>query len=304
MTAYALFQAGLLEGDYHPRVTAYYFKQWESFEMAFHRHSDTEIMYIISGHCRVDLQARGRIESVLLKKGEFIMLNADIPHRLIVEEGTPCRMLNVEFRFGRCGRDERFPSVRTLADEDAMLRRLLGLARTHLILRDPDEVYQILKSLVLELDGKEQRSLLLIRLQMMQLLIRIARLQRSAEESRQPHADHYVRQCIEYMHHHYDCDIKVKDIAAAVSLHPGYLHRIFRAHTGSTLTEYLTALRIEKAKMLLHTDIPILDVADYVGVGSRQYFHSLFKKQTGLTPTAFRKSILAQALRGEQSDDF
>ncbi|SDD01645.1 AraC-type DNA-binding protein [Paenibacillus sp. UNCCL117] len=304
MAEQSLFQAGLLEGDYHPRVRAYYFKQWISFQMAFHQHADTEIMYIISGHCRVDLQQGKHIERVLLKKGEFILLNADIPHRLIVEDGLPCRMLNIEFRFEPCRPDDPFPSVRLLSAQDEPLGRLLAAGLAHIVLRDPDEVYHLLKSLVLELDGKDKNSRLLIRLQMMQLLIRIARLQRSAEDSRQPHADYYIRQCVEFMHHNYDRDIRVKDIAAAVSLHPGYLHRIFRTQTGRSLTGYLTDLRIEKAKMLLHTDIPILDVADYVGVGSRQYFHSLFKKQTGLTPTEFRRSIRAEARVPERSDDF
>ena len=58
-----------------------------------------------------------------------------------------------------------------------------------------------------------------------------------------------------------------------------------------SITEYLTELRVEKAKMLLaRTDVPIIEVADYIGLNSRQYFSMLFKKMTGMSPAAYRKS--------------
>jgi YesN/AraC family two-component response regulator len=64
--------------------------------------------------------------------------------------------------------------------------------------------------------------------------------------------------------------------------------------------EYLTAIRMEKAKMLLlRTDIPATDIPDYVGVGSRSYFHALFKKHTGMTPVEFRRSIDTHQWRDE-----
>ena len=101
-----------------------------------------------------------------------------------------------------------------------------------------------------------------------------------------------MRQATEYIHQHYDCDIQAKDIAAVVNLHPVYLQRIFKSNMNQTLTEYMAELRIEKAKMLLaRTDVPIIEIADYVGFNSRQYFSALFKKHTGYSPAAYRKSV-------------
>ena len=144
-----------------------------------------------------------------------------------------------------------------------------------------------------------------------QLVLAIARLHGESGAQGNHSADLYVKKSVEYMHHNYDRDIQVKDIAAAVSLHPGYLHRIFRAHHGKTLTGYLTELRMEKAKMLLReTDIAIADICDYVGVGSRQYFHAMFKKYTGQTPIAYRNAVDTQILDSRdsrwnnKSDDF
>jgi AraC-like DNA-binding protein len=43
--------------------------------------------------------------------------------------------------------------------------------------------------------------------------------------------------------------------------------------------------------LLARTDIPIAEIADYAGFNSRQYFSELFRKMTGTTPAAFRKSV-------------
>ncbi|MFC5450325.1 AraC family transcriptional regulator [Paenibacillus aestuarii] len=289
-----LFPLDLLERDLHPHVVAYYFKQWNGFQMPFHRHDAAEIMYAMTGSCIVEIrEGTAQPECVSLKKGEFIMLDANVPHRLLVDEATPCRMLNLEFRF----RDSTgvLPSIRQLAGAETVLADLLQVAASYLVLRDPDEVYHLMKSLVLELDKSAVRSETMVQLLMAQLLIRIARLRTEAPSGGLPQSEHYVWMSKAYMHQNYDRDIQVKDIASAVSLHPGYLQRIFKLHTGRTLTAYLTNIRMEKAKMLLHeTDIPITEICDFIGVGSRQYFHLLFKGYTDQTPLEYRKSMHAQ----------
>lgn len=248
------------------------------------------------------------------------MLDADVPHRLLVEDGVPCRMLNVEFGFS--GSPPGQLSIRQLALEEEEVHTLLTNASPYLVLPDPEEVYHIMKSLVLELDQRglmeqgrtptpmriippEERSYhreardlsspeqgILVRTLFIQLLVRVARLRGEMSRSASDQAELYVKRTIEFMHHNMDRNIQMKDIAAAVNLHPGYLHRIFRQHTQRTPTDYLTMLRMEKAKMLLQqTNIPISEISDYVGVGSRQYFHMLFKKYTGRTPVEYRSSM-------------
>lgn len=285
----SIFDEDLLKADYSPRIYAYYYKQWEGFHMTFHQHDSTEIMYVIQGDCLVEWNGgTGKQEAVKLAKGEFILLDANVPHRLVVEK--TCRMLNVEFGF--VAHSGVFPSMKQIAVEEETLREMVSAPSSYLMLRDPDEVYHSLKSLVLELDNRGSDGGLLDRMLLSQLLIRISRLRRDAEKSAWLQSEQYVRTSIEFLYQNYDRNIIVREIAAFVSLHPGYLQRIFKAQTGQTLMEYLTAVRMEKAKMLLlHTDIPIADISDYVGIGSRQYFHALFKKHTRMTPIEFRNTM-------------
>ncbi len=286
--------------------------------MAYHQHPSTEIMYMISGSCRIELQvnrqagiaralhseegslsgaadikkeyplANGRTysEAVQLHKGQFIVIDANVPHRLIVAPDSTCRMLNIEFGIVRSGNGSSVLS--DMIREEQELSALLHDPQDYYVLSDPEEVYYTLKSLVLELN-QQRTSPMLGELLFAQLLTRIARLYQEARISHLPQSEWYVRRSIQFMHQNYDRLIRMEQIAAAVNVHPGYLHRIFKKHMHITPTAYLNDLRMDKAMMLLsQTDIPIPEIADYVGVASRQYFHLLFKKHTGTTPAEYR----------------
>jgi AraC-like DNA-binding protein len=298
----SIFDDNLLRDHYSPRIHAYYFKQWNEFHMSFHQHDSTEIMYVIQGGCTVEWDSgAGKKEAVKLTKGEFIMLDANIPHRLVVER--TCRMLNVEFGFAAHTGD--FPSIKQLAADEPALSTMIASPASYFKLLDPDDVYYTLKSLVLEIDNRGSDGGALDRMLLSQLLIRISRLRREAENNGWQQAEHYVKQSIDFIHQNYDRNIQVKDVASFVNLHPGYLQRLFKAQSGQTLMEYLTALRMEKAKMLLlQTDIPVADISDYVGTGSRQYFHALFKKHIHQTPIEYRNSMNTHRWDIMRSEDF
>lgn len=286
----SLFQQALLDGDYSPHFLAYYYKQWSNYTMAYHQHNSTEIMYLISGSCVVEVRDEsGGDKPFRLKRGELILLDAGVPHRLIVEEGSSCRMLNVEFGFAEYGGVA--PSVGRLAREEDTLAELLQSPFDSLVLADQEEVFHVLKALVLELDQQGGKGSSMVHLLFLELLLRLSRLRReSLPASGQP-SQLYVRRAVEFLHQNYDRSISVKEVALSVNIHPGYLHRIFRAHTGQTLTDYLNRLRMEKARMLLgQSEIPVAEIADYVGISSRQYFHLLFKKYAGCTPIEYRNS--------------
>ena len=65
---------------------------------------------------------------------------------------------------------------------------------------------------------------------------------------------------------------------------------LFKKETGKNFLEYVTELRIQKAKnYLIQTDYDIAEIAASVGYGDLKYFSKLFRKNTGLSPSEFRK---------------
>ena len=70
-----------------------------------------------------------------------------------------------------------------------------------------------------------------------------------------------------------------------------YLCSIFKKETGKTINEYITETRMETAKLLLHQqDIRFYEISGMVGINDPNYFSTLFKKYTGLSPSEYQEN--------------
>ncbi len=71
-----------------------------------------------------------------------------------------------------------------------------------------------------------------------------------------------------------------------------YFSALFKEATGVTFVDYLTSLRIDKAKELLkNTSKKTYEIAEEVGYNDAHYFSLVFKKRTGTTATTYRESV-------------
>jgi two-component system, response regulator YesN len=99
----------------------------------------------------------------------------------------------------------------------------------------------------------------------------------------------------EYLQKHFQEDITLQDIAERFFLSREYISRKFKQENDVTFSDYLTALRMEKAKKLLENQyLKIYEVAYGVGYQNEKYFSKVFKKHEGLTPNEYRQSITAK----------
>jgi AraC-like DNA-binding protein len=80
--------------------------------------------------------------------------------------------------------------------------------------------------------------------------------------------------------------------AEEAGISENYLSRLVKQSTGRSVGAWIDIVRIQRAKRLLSsTDLSIIDIAASVGVEDQSYFSRLFKKETGITPSAFRKKM-------------
>ena len=90
----------------------------------------------------------------------------------------------------------------------------------------------------------------------------------------------------EYIQNNYSKDISLDDVSRTVNISPYYFSKIFKEETGEGFVEYLTGIRIEKAKELLNTtEYSIKEICSMVGYADPNYFSRSFKKNVGVTPT-------------------
>jgi AraC-like DNA-binding protein len=103
--------------------------------------------------------------------------------------------------------------------------------------------------------------------------------------------DNIISKVKEYLNNNYDKDLSLEMIADYVYLSPGYLSTLFKTENGITVFDYLTNVRMEKAKVVLleNKNMKIQDVANMLGYNSSQSFIRYFKKYYNMTPNQFRK---------------
>jgi AraC-like DNA-binding protein len=81
-------------------------------------------------------------------------------------------------------------------------------------------------------------------------------------------------------------------IAKNLNMNCSYLCNHFKKETGKTITEYINELKIRESKRLLkNSKLSLIEISTRLGFSSQSYFHIVFKKQTGITPQEFRKTI-------------
>jgi AraC-type DNA-binding domain-containing proteins len=98
-----------------------------------------------------------------------------------------------------------------------------------------------------------------------------------------------VRQVIEYITGHYSEKITLDKLARHTNLSTYYLSNMIKKETGLMLADHINRIRIEQSKKLLRdTDMSILEIAQEVGYNYQNHFASIFRRQTGFTPTEYK----------------
>jgi two-component system response regulator YesN len=115
------------------------------------------------------------------------------------------------------------------------------------------------------------------------------------EESKQKELNGLISKAIEYINGNYHKNISLDDVAKEINMSYHYFSKFFKDSIGKNFVDYLTELRIDKAKEFLKdTTISIKEVCYKIGYSDPNYFSKIFKKVTGMTPTEFRTSRVYQ----------
>lgn len=101
-------------------------------------------------------------------------------------------------------------------------------------------------------------------------------------------AEREVEETIHYLHRAYANDIRIEKLAEQTTLNRWQYNDIFKRLTGQTPLQYLTELRIDRAKqLLLDSDQRLKDIAEQTGFRDEYYFSRRFKQSVGVSPTQF-----------------
>ena len=250
-----------------------------------HHHSDIELNMVSNGELRYLMGG----SALTIGAGEIAVYWAVTPHRIIAcQSQSTLGVLHVpltEFLRWQLpatlretllrGQALKYSSLDPTLDSGLFKRWALELQRTPRPAVNPDPIAQH-QAVLLEAQA---------------LLHRLARLPDAPaaallDDARRSTAER-LAQLIAERHAE---NISAELIAHALGLHPNYAMTVFKQAFGLTMREFLTQHRVAHAqRLLVTTDLSILDVASESGFQSVSRFYAVFARASKLTPLAYRQ---------------
>ena len=107
--------------------------------------------------------------------------------------------------------------------------------------------------------------------------------------------DHRVKTVMELMEANLQRKMSMTELARAVNLSPWRLSHLFKTEIGIPPLQYLKALRMEKARVLvMSTFLSIKQIMNRVGITNESHFVKDFRRAYGLTPTQYRTRFFSK----------
>lgn len=93
-----------------------------------------------------------------------------------------------------------------------------------------------------------------------------------------------------YINANYHKEISLDEVSREVDISPYYFSKIFKDETGENFIEYVTGIRMEKAKeLLVSSGLSMKEICAKIGYSDPNYFSRTFKKNVGVTPTEYKE---------------
>lgn len=181
------------------------------------------------------------------------------------------------------------PGFHALFHLEPKLRRNNFNSRLHLKNRELMKARAIIEDLEQELDLRKPGFRLISQ---SMLLLLIGKLGRWFDQVARKDSTKLmlIAKSIAYMEQNLYEPLSISELAKMANMSERAFYRVFQKATGASPNNYLTNLRITEARELLkHSNMSITDIAQECGFQDNSYMTRQFKKQQGVTPSAYRK---------------
>jgi len=249
---------------------------------------------LITGQCFETTRPSGRVDYQLLyiAKGSAYFQMEDRLHRL--NEGSFVLYYPNESQYYRYELTDQ-PDVYwvhfTGSQTDEILLQT-GFDKSGIYHTGPQSEFVLLiRKIIQELQVKKSRYHIITNLYLKELIELLAR--HVSEDGRDAlDSNAFIEKAIVEFHQSYHLPIQINDYARQLGISNCWFIRCFKRYTGVTPQQYITEIRINKAKELLYSSsFTCSEIAGSIGYSDPLYFSRVFKQAVGIAPQVFRKNI-------------
>jgi AraC-like DNA-binding protein/mannose-6-phosphate isomerase-like protein (cupin superfamily) len=276
--------------EQYPVIARHY--DYERFTYPWHFHREYEIIYFAEGDG--ERFVADNLESI--HPGDIILMGSDVPHYMRSAEkyyagDTTLRIKGTIIQFAH---DYMSHAIGNYTDLKH-IKSFLETAKRGIHFPYPAnaEIIESVTALPAHTGVERITNLLL-------LLNRMAHL-KSKRILGSPHFSNYlapfsdsrIEKILAHLNRHYTENLRLDDIASMVSMNTSAFCRFFKEKSGKPFTEYIQALRVGYAcKLLIGSSLDVLQISVECGYNTPSHFNKIFKRNTGFTPSDYRKQFL------------
>lgn len=259
-----------------PRVNSvFYFSQGGPYTQDWPTHEACELVSVHEGTAHL---AVGGAEH-RLEPGSILLVKPFRKHHTRISKGGVLKGINLNFSPGSL-----LPDIMRLddvaSDEDGDATRVAALLVDIL-----DETRHFLA-------GAHNCADAYLSLALVELLRLDSEDKRQASEAPADSATRLrIDQCAQLIREQYAENLTLETLAEQLAVSPYHLSHSFSEHTGTTISAYITSVRMRRAAALLTTTSgPLREVASAVGYSDEFYFSKVFKRHFGMPPGTYRRT--------------
>lgn len=121
-------------------------------------------------------------------------------------------------------------------------------------------------------------------------IFKISEAARNVMTKQDEKSNNDIKTAKDYIEKNFDKNISLDDVSRVVNISPYYFSKLFKEETGENFIDYLTNLRIGRAKELLKKgELSMKEICNEIGYADPNYFSRTFKKNVGVSPTEFKE---------------
>lgn len=254
-------------------VTVYNYKRPKGFYFPGESHDFWECVYIHEGE--VTATADERVYQ--LNAGKLLLHKPMEFHRIWANENCSPWVINISFRAR--GKLTQELSNRCFDLHPAQQEQFIEIAKSF-------TEFETLKKD--QQPDKYHRCLNQVAVQLELFLLNLSVNEEYTAPSRLPNDERYSK-IVQVMHNHRNRNLSLSELANLCQMSVSNMKRIFQMYSDVGIAKYFLNLRIRYAMELLEKGISANQVAEILNFSDTTYFYTAFKRETGITPSAYQK---------------